>query len=383
MFKKSRNIRKTSSLSFSMEQHMYSKEEFHAIIAYERSRCDREGSVFSVILVNSVLFKLLSKTAFLKFAKGLKKLLRDVDHIGWWESETIAVLLPSTDIEGARICSGKVERYLKSYKATQSVSVISYPNHWLECYQSSEVKELTNDNPLSYEKVFNPVCPAWKRAIDLTGALLGLLILAPVFVIVALYLKIVSPGRIFAVHNRVGLHGDEFMLYKFRTLQDSKQNENSGNNEVNFVQQDVLPVKEPQDKDVRYIPGGKILSKLCIDELPQLINVIMGNMSLVGPKPCIPEEKGNYLRLYPHRFDVVPGITGLSQVSGKRPLTLSQTARLDKVYGMNISWWTDIKIMLLTIPAIMKHSLESMNVPSRYIVTGEPIPDLRGTVQGR
>jgi lipopolysaccharide/colanic/teichoic acid biosynthesis glycosyltransferase len=105
--------------------------------------------------------------------------------------------------------------------------------------------------------------------------------------------------------------------------------------------------------DPRIIPGGKILRKTCLDELPQLFNVLRGEMSLVGPRPCIPYEAEEYLRWHTHRFDILPGMTGLWQVSGKNRLSFERMIRLDISYTNRMSPLLDMKILLLTAPTIM------------------------------
>jgi lipopolysaccharide/colanic/teichoic acid biosynthesis glycosyltransferase len=105
-------------------------------------------------------------------------------------------------------------------------------------------------------------------------------------------------------------------------------------------------------RDPRIIPGGRVLRKMCIDELPQLVNVLRGEMSLVGPRPCLPYEAEDYLRWHSHRFDVLPGLTGLWQVSGKNRLSFKQMIRLDIAYCQRMSPWLDLTIMLRTVPTI-------------------------------
>ena len=113
-------------------------------------------------------------------------------------------------------------------------------------------------------------------------------------------------------------------------------------------------------KDPRIIFGGKIIRKACIDELPQLINVLRGEMSLVGPRPCIPYEAEEYLRWHTNRFNILPGCTGLWQVSGKNRLTFKQMIRLDISYANNMSFRNDIKILLRTAPAVIGYMLEAV-----------------------
>jgi lipopolysaccharide/colanic/teichoic acid biosynthesis glycosyltransferase len=112
--------------------------------------------------------------------------------------------------------------------------------------------------------------------------------------------------------------------------------------------------------DSRIIFGGKVLRKSCIDELPQLWNILLGNMSLVGPRPCIPYEAHEYLRWHTHRFDTMPGLSGLWQISGKNKLTFKQMIRLDIAYCDNITLLGDLQIIIKTPFAILKMVFESV-----------------------
>ena len=128
---------------------------------------------------------------------------------------------------------------------------------------------------------------------------------------------------------------------------------------------DLINSEEPMEKldsrdDPRIIFGGRIIRKACLDEFPQLINVLKGGMSLVGPRPCLPYEVAEYVRWHKYRFDLLPGITGLWQVSGKNKLTFKQMIRLDISYCQNRSLWLDVKILLRTVPAIVGFVLEAV-----------------------
>jgi len=121
---------------------------------------------------------------------------------------------------------------------------------------------------------------------------------------------------------------------------------------------DLIASDKPMEKlddgrDPRIIPGGRVLRKMCIDELPQLVNVLRGEMSLVGPRPCLPYEAEDYLHWHSRRFDVLPGLTGLWQVSGKNRLTFKQMIRLDISYCRNMSLGLDLGIILRTVPTII------------------------------
>jgi lipopolysaccharide/colanic/teichoic acid biosynthesis glycosyltransferase len=125
-----------------------------------------------------------------------------------------------------------------------------------------------------------------------------------------------------------------------------------GRHAGDFIRNGKVPMTKLDDRDSRIIRGGKILRKASIDELPQLFNVLKGDMSLVGPRPCIVYEAEEYLRWHTHRFDIVPGITGLWQVNGKNDLSFKEMICMDISYCRNMSFLLDVKLLAATIPAI-------------------------------
>lgn len=212
---------------------------------------------------------------------------------------------------------------------------------------------------LDITPIFACKIPVWKRTMDIIGSLFGLVLLFPLIIIHFLYLRIMSPGPIFFKQERVGKLGKKFMFYKFRTMDANVNNSQhcqylkeliKGNNELGCDR----PMKKLDlDDDPRIIRGAHFIRKLCIDELPQFINVLRGEMSLVGPRPCIPYEAEEYLRWHKKRFYTTPGMTGLWQVSGKNNLTFKEMIRLDIKYENEFSLWLDMKIFFKTIPAII------------------------------
>lgn len=194
--------------------------------------------------------------------------------------------------------------------------------------------------------------PLWKRGLDIVCVVLGFLVVAPIFVLIALYIKIVSPGPALYRQTRVGLQGRTFSCLKFRSM---KVGADTGVHQ-NYLE-DLINSGKPMAKmdgkgDPRLIPGAAILRASGLDELPQLINVIKGDMSIVGPRPCTPYEYEKYQAWHRERFDTLPGLTGLWQVSGKNKTTFSEMIRLDIAYVRSKSLWLDIKIMLKTFAAI-------------------------------
>ena len=194
--------------------------------------------------------------------------------------------------------------------------------------------------------------PLWKRLLDIAGASSGLVIFAPLFIMVAIHIKLVSPGPVFFKQARIGYGGRNFRMWKFRTMHVGAE-QNAHRQLVNdLLEHNDLPMNKLAD-DARIIPLGKLLRKCCIDELPQLINVFKGEMSLVGPRPDPVYAIDHYTDWYAARFDAMPGMTGLWQVSGKNQLSFQQMMRLDIAYARQRALWLDLKILLITIPAIV------------------------------
>jgi lipopolysaccharide/colanic/teichoic acid biosynthesis glycosyltransferase len=203
----------------------------------------------------------------------------------------------------------------------------------------------------AYSRTRNTVspCPMWKRSIDVVGSLAGLIVLAPLLFAVAIFIKCVSPGPVLYRQLRYGLDGRPFKVWKFRTIE--------VNNELDQHQShvaDLMTSNRPlqkRDHELDVIPGGALFRNFGIDELPQLINVLNGEMSLVGPRPdVVPFHL--YDGWHRRRFDVLPGITGLWQVCGKNQTTFAEMMCLDVAYVRRRSFWLDVRIILLTIPAL-------------------------------
>ena len=151
-----------------------------------------------------------------------------------------------------------------------------------------------------------------------------------------------------------------FTFLKLRTMRADNDPGRHRAHLKELITSDRPMAKLDNAEDPRIVPGGRILRKLCLDELPQLVNVLKGEMSLVGPRPCLPYEAEEYLRWHSNRFDVLPGLTGLWQVSGKNRLTFKQMIRLDISYCRNMSLWLDLKILLRTGPTVAGLFLEGV-----------------------
>jgi len=186
---------------------------------------------------------------------------------------------------------------------------------------------------------------AAKRAIDIVGSAAGLVTLAPVFAATALAVKATSRGPIFFVQDRCGLGGRVFRFYKFRTMVADAEDLKADLEHLNEMQGPVFKI----ERDPRMTRLGAVLRKLSIDELPQLLNVLKGDMSLVGPRPPMPDEVEQYSMHHVQRLGVVPGITGLWQVNGRSEIPeFDRWLELDLEYARSWSIWLDLRILAKT-----------------------------------
>ena len=188
------------------------------------------------------------------------------------------------------------------------------------------------------------------RSFDLFVAAMALLILAPLLLIVVCCIVIDSPGAIFYSQKRVGINGRIFDFWKFRSMV------------VNAEQQkDALisdrgaadSVRFKMKQDPRITRVGRFIRKYSIDELPQLWNVLKGDMSLVGPRPPVPKEVNIYSSSNRRRMRIIPGITCIWQVSGRSEIPFEEQVKLDEDYILCASFWTNVKLLLRTIPAVL------------------------------
>lgn len=210
----------------------------------------------------------------------------------------------------------------------------------------------------------NRICRGWevglKLVMDLVLSCAGLVLLSPLFLLIALCIKIDSKGPVLYKQERVGRDGKRFMFYKFRSMRWGSD-EVTHRNYVKDLINGAVPYANGTDKtqvfkvmdDPRITRVGRFLRKTSIDELPQLINVVKGEMSLVGPRPPIPYEVEEYKDWHRKRLTVKPGLTGLWQVNGRSMLTFDQMVELDIQYIENWSIWVDVKVLASTIPAVV------------------------------
>ena len=190
----------------------------------------------------------------------------------------------------------------------------------------------------------------FKRLMDIVLSILAIIAFSAVFLITALLVKLTSPGPIIFSQVRVGRYGRHFKFYKFRSMYIDAEARKAELMKLNESGDGVI---FKMKRDPRITPVGRFIRKFSIDELPQLFNVLLGDMSLVGPRPPLPSEVRTYTLEERKRLNITPGITCLWQVSGRSELPFSKQIALDKEYIASRSAWKDFLILLKTIPAIL------------------------------
>ena len=371
---------------------IWSKEEFIRIIETERARADRVGLRFSIVKFDIEESKVKDK-AVARLLRLLSERLRLTDEVGWVAESLVGALLYNTHPDDACYLAAYIRDQMNSMGISLDYAVDSYPVNFQDpddrtgLGHTPKIKNASRTNQsvaadsekltrtcetlgsspeasLVYEKCAETVkkdnlliirrIPVWKRAVDIVGSLAGLIIFSPLFLIISLMIKIVSPGAVFFRQERVGLGGEKFSVLKFRTMKmntDTSAHEQHLSGLISSNAKDEAfekPMTKLDDGNSQIIIGGKILRKSYLDELPQFINVIRGNMSLIGPRPPIPYEVAEYRQWHNGRLGCLPGMTGLWQISGKNRLSFTEMVRLDIRYARNLSFLADLKILLMT-----------------------------------
>jgi exopolysaccharide biosynthesis polyprenyl glycosylphosphotransferase len=352
---------------------LYSEEFFQEILQLERKRSSRTGIPFLLVLMHlSSHFEHPASTEIVRsIALLLKETTRETDIKGWFkERSTIGILFTELNESKDRMIGifrerveGKIREILHSCPGhTVEISFNWFPE---------EAKVITRQN--GENLVFYPELKEdgkmdfrgfLKRAIDIAGSLLGLLMFSPLFLIIPLCIKATSSGPVFFRQERLGLHGRKFNFLKFRSMyvdnsDDIHRNYVKGlinGNGLATVNGSGAPEKVFKlTGDPRITPFGNFLRKSSLDELPQFINVLKGDMSLVGPRPPIPYEFDDYKVWHRKRVvEVKPGITGLWQVKGRSSCSFDEMVRLDLRYIQEWSIWLDIKILIQTPWAVLR-----------------------------
>ena len=378
---------------------IHPSERFRDLIERERSRTDRTGIRFSLVVFKHKGRKRDTYRSLSHLAGLLTARARTSDEIGWFDRTSLGILLIGAGEAGASEFGRKVAASLPEEVAAPMISVYVYPSNGqgkervqpgkddateagsiaaIPPVPTTEYTALPNDAAMP--SVFFRQLPLWKDILDVISALIALILLSPLLLLIAIYIKIADPGPVFFRQERVGFRGKKFECWKFRTMK--VDNDEAAHEEYlkSLIKGgDQAMIKLDARKDPRIIPLGWLLRQTGLDELPQLVNVLRGDMSLVGPRPCLPYEAREYDQWHAERFDSVPGLTGLWQVSGKNRTTFKDMMRFDIRYARRMSFWMELQILFKTFPAIAQQIRDHRAKASEKPDEGEPVAGKEST----
>jgi lipopolysaccharide/colanic/teichoic acid biosynthesis glycosyltransferase len=344
--------------------HVINEELFRGVLIRERKRADRSNQPFLMLLLSVDDRGGANPPVWPAAIEALKASRRDTDVIGWFsERAMLGVIRPEIGTSDASVVSEievRVRRELALRLHPEALATVS-----IRLHVHPEPKGVAQEALWPVEPLLLQLRPrgkaydAMKRGLDICSSLTLLLLLSPLLLLIAALMKLSSRGSVFFRQARVGQWARPFTILKFRTM-------NSGADQAphqKFVTQFIksgCQVREPGKdapfkitNDSRVTPIGRILRKTSFDELPQLWNVLRGDMSLVGPRPPLQYEVEEYEAWHCRRvLEAKPGITGLWQVSGRSRTTFDEMVRLDLHYARTCSLWTDVKILLATPVAV-------------------------------
>ncbi|HEX7447209.1 MAG TPA: sugar transferase [Pirellulales bacterium] len=266
--------------------------------------------------------------------------------MGWLEDGRLAALLPYTPAEGAWKVADDVCLMLPERLAPPVIEIYVYPSDWL----GGDTMDSLGRDAAPLEPLLTQPLPAWKRVLDVLGATAGLTLLSPCMALIALSVKLSSPGPVLFRQRRAGRGGRPFVIYKFRTMTadaESRQRELLVLNE-----QDGPAFKIKCDPRITRL--GRLLRSTSLDELPQLFNVLRGDMSLVGPRPLPCHESDASDGWRRRRLEVTPGLTCIWQVRGRSRVSFDEWMRMDLRYAVSRSLWHDLKLLIQTVWAVLR-----------------------------
>lgn len=346
---------------------------FKNAIAIERKRTERSHEPFLLMLLEAGNPEGSEVNAKALEAMGVALLShsRETDSIGWYkEAATIGVIFTGLENSDKNLIVStilnRVKMILQDELNFNQFSQLKISFHFFPDWEHAN--NGNPSNPVLYPDLINPgrrkgSLLLLKRGMDVVGSLLGLALFSPLFLVIAIAIKVSSRGPVLFRQQRVGQYGKCFTFLKFRSMY--------VNNDPHIHQKFVTELikregenKQPEQagegvykitNDHRITRVGKILRRTSLDELPQLLNVLRGEMSLVGPRPAIPYELAAYQPWHRRRvLQARPGITGLWQVEGRSRVRFDEMVRMDLRYATSWSPWLDIKILLLTPLAVLR-----------------------------
>jgi lipopolysaccharide/colanic/teichoic acid biosynthesis glycosyltransferase len=350
---------------------LHSRQDIDAILHRECSRCERNGHEFCLVVIsgaNSGASRHLHR-----LSKQLCRRSRATDEIGWFDANRLCAVLPDTSADGAMAFVRDFTLVANQRGLSPICNVLSYrgtmhsENEKLSVEQfaigiesaGQDIQSTSKPQPAARNLRLHTAgdvstllvrpLPLWKRLIDITVATVGLIATLPIVVAVAVGIRMTDPGPVFFKQRRAGLGGRPFTIYKFRTMVVDAEAQKSQLRHKSEQDGPAFKIKH----DPRITRIGRILRESSLDELPQLFNVLKGDMSLVGPRPLPVDESEGCATWHRRRLDVTPGLTCIWQVHGRSSVSFVEWIRMDRRYIRALSIWQDIKLMLLTIPSIL------------------------------
>ena len=340
------------------------KPHFLDCLRLEKRRVDRSKAPLSIAVFSVEQDPGGGNKEIEKLLYYLHKNTRETDIKGWVSPNSIGLILPDTDEKGVNSLVKKLAE--SGGKVNYSVISGTYPVDIFsrllsEGRDPADFSPLDTDDHLESRRLRRIL----KRVMDIVGSCLGLLLFSPLLALTAIAIKMTSRGPAVFKQVRLGKSGGRFSFYKFRSMYCNVDDEIHREYVSNLIDGEHEKINQGEAKkplykmksDPRITPIGKFIRKTSIDEMPQLLNVLKGEMSLVGPRPPLPYEVEKYKPWHLRRIlEVKPGITGLWQVDGRSKTSFNDMVRLDLRYAQNWSLWLDIKILLKTVRAVLRPS---------------------------
>jgi len=355
------------------ERDVLVEEAFRRRIAIERKRTERSREPFLLMLLEAGSGQngeSMDKTLH-GIVAAMQSSTRETDVVGWYkERNTVGVMFTGLVLSDKNsvlsTILGRVSNALQQEVTLERFNQITFSFHFFPDDWDGDSSGRPSD-PILYPDLFIPssdqrILLRVKRVMDIVGASLMLVACLPLFAVIAAAVKLTSRGPVLFRQDRIGQYGRRFTFLKFRSMR--VNNDESVHKE--YVKQLIAGVADRVQTangdgvyklagDKRITPIGKFLRKTSLDELPQFINVLRGDMSLVGPRPPVPYELAAYQTWHRRRvLQVKPGITGLWQVTGRSRVRFDDMVRLDLRYAISWSPWLDFKILLRTPAAVIK-----------------------------
>ena len=356
-----------------VERVLRDEEVLHEAISLERKRTERSKRPFLLMLldIESLAADNKNGNQLAAVVSVLSSSIRETDTSGWYKNKSvIGVVFTEIGFEAQQAIVGAIVARIRGvlysalrFEEFNSISISHYifPEQWdhnVEQRPSSPTLYPDVSRRENRRRAFSVI----KRTIDVIGSVLGLVVSAPLFLLIAVAIRMSSAGPVLFRQWRVGRYGTSFVFLKFRSM----HIDNDAQVHKQYVEQLIAGRVEPEPpesgsetvyklkNDSRITRVGTWLRRTSLDELPQLWNVLRGDMSLVGPRPAIPYEVEAYQIWHRRRvLEAKPGITGLWQVSGRSRVKFDEMVRLDVRYAMVQSLWLDIKILLLTPKSVI------------------------------